>query len=219
MNDITLGLTAEQADSLQAEWRERQRQDAYSEFFKHYILEDSTAVVDQTPDSIYNAAACAIWRHRSSCLQFDRPGGYINRYIDPRSGTISRILGMSQYYFPIIESELLREGLPVELRALPIIESALSPTAVSPVGAVGLWQFMPTTGKSYGLEINSLGRRTPRSAPLHGGRLPLSEGSLRHLQRLDAGHCGLQLRPGQRQQGHGPFGRQDLLGDLQLPAA
>ncbi len=46
--------------------------------------------------------------------------------------------------------------MPVELRALPIIESALSPTAVSRMGAVGLWQFMPSTGKSYGLEINSL---------------------------------------------------------------
>ncbi len=73
---------------------------------------------------------------------------------------------MSQYYFPLIEEELLREGLPVELRALPIIESALSPTAVSPMGAVGLWQFMPTTGKSYGLEINSLvdERRDPYRA-------------------------------------------------------
>ena len=82
--------------------------------------------------------------------------GYINRYTDSRYGTISRILGMSQYYFPLIEDELLKEGLPVELRALPIIESALSTTAVSPMGAVGLWQFMPSTGKSYGLEVNSL---------------------------------------------------------------
>lgn len=82
--------------------------------------------------------------------------GYINRYTDSRYGTISRILGMSQYYFPLIEDELLKEGLPIELRALPIIESALSVTAVSPMGAVGLWQFMPSTGKSYGLEVNSL---------------------------------------------------------------
>lgn len=155
VNDITLGLTAEQADSLLAEWRERQRQDAYSEFFKHYILEDSTAVVDQTPDSIYTQRL----RNLASPIQLPFNSivrGYINRYIDPRSGTISRILGMSQYYFPIIESELLREGLPVELRALPIIESALSPTAVSPMGAAGLWQFMPATGKVYGLEVNSL---------------------------------------------------------------
>ena len=155
INDITLGLTAEQADSLLAEWRERQRLDAYEEFFRDYVLEDTTVVADQTPDSIYMQRL----RNLASPIQLPFNSivkGYINRYVDPRSGTISRILGMSQYYFPIIEEELLREGLPVELRALPIIESALSPTAVSPMGAVGLWQFMPTTGKSYGLEINSL---------------------------------------------------------------
>ena len=155
VNDITLGLTAEQADSLLAEWRERQRQDAYGEFFKRYVLEDTTAVADQTPDSVYARRLLDL----ASPIQLPFNAivrNYINRYIDPRSGTISRILGMSQYYFPIIEEQLLREGLPVELRALPIIESALSPTAVSPMGAVGLWQFMPTTGKSYGLEINSL---------------------------------------------------------------
>ena len=135
-DDMTLGLTADQ------------------EFFDNYILVDSTAE-STTPDSVY------IQRLRALVSPIQLPynsivRGYINRYTDSRYGTISRILGMSQYYFPIIEEELLREGLPVELRALPIIESALSPTAVSPMGAVGLWQFMPTTGKSYGLEINSL---------------------------------------------------------------
>ena len=165
VNDITLGLTAEQADSLLAEWRERQRQDAYDEFFKRYILEDSTVIADQTPDSVYARRLLDL----ASPIQLPFNAivkNYINRYIDPRSGTISRILGMSQYYFPIIEEALLRAELPVELRALPIIESALSTTAVSPMGAVGLWQFMPTTGKSYGLEINSLvdERRDPYRA-------------------------------------------------------
>ena len=51
---------------------------------------------------------------------------------------------------------MINAGLPVELRALPIIESALNPTAVSRMGASGLWQFMPSTGKLYGLEVNSL---------------------------------------------------------------
>ena len=155
VNDMTLGFTAGQADSLLAVWRERQRQDVYEEFFKQYILEDSTQVADTTPDSVYARRlldlASPIQLPYNSIVK-----GYISRYINPRYGTISRILGMSQYYFPIIEEELLREGLPVELRALPVIESALSPTAVSPMGAVGLWQFMPTTGKSYGLEVNSL---------------------------------------------------------------
>ena len=153
-DDMTLGLSAEQADSLVAVWRERQCGDSYQEFFDNYILVDSTAE-STTPDSVY------IQRLRALVSPIQLPynnivRGYINRYTDSRYGTISRILGMSQYYFPLIEDELLKEGLPIELRALPIIESALSPTAVSPMGAVGLWQFMPTTGKSYGLEINSL---------------------------------------------------------------
>ena len=155
VSDMTPDFTPEQTDSLLAVWRERQRQDAYSEFFKQYILEDSTVVADTTPDSVYARRLLDL----ASPIQFPYNSivkSYINRYTGSRYGTISRILGMSQYYFPIIEEELLREGLPVELRALPIIESALSPTAVSPMGAVGLWQFMPTTGKSYGLEINSL---------------------------------------------------------------
>ena len=154
MNDLTLELTAEQVDSLVAVWRERQRHDAYTEFFEHYILADTT-IVDTTPDSLYQQRL----RDLASPIQLPYTSivkGYITRYTDPRYGTISRILGMSKYYFPLIEDELLKENLPVELRALPIIESALSTTAVSRAGAVGLWQFMPSTGKSYGLEVNSL---------------------------------------------------------------
>lgn len=154
IDDMTLGLSAGQADSLVAVWRERQRHDAYTEFFEQYILVDST-VVDTTPDSVYTRRL----RDLVSPIQLPYNSivkSYIHRYTDPRYGTISRILGMSKYYFPLIEDELLKENLPVELRALPIIESALSPAATSPMGAAGLWQFMPSTGKSYGLEVNSL---------------------------------------------------------------
>ena len=154
VNDMTLGFSPEQTDSLLAAWRERQRQEAYEQFFERYILVDTTST-GSTPDSVY------VKRLHDLVSPIQLPynpivRNYINRYVDPQYGTISRILGMSKYYFPLIEDELLKEGMPVELRALPIIESALSPTAVSRMGAVGLWQFMPSTGKSYGLEINSL---------------------------------------------------------------
>ncbi len=155
IDDMTLGLTAAQADSLVAVWRERQRQETFSDFFAEYILSDTTNVEDRTPDSVYTQ------RLRDLVSPVQLPYNEIVKqkigvYTRSRYGLMSRILGMSQYYFPIIESELIKEKLPVELRALPIIESALIPTAVSPVGATGLWQFMPTTGKSYGLEINSI---------------------------------------------------------------
>ncbi|MBE6182336.1 MAG: LysM peptidoglycan-binding domain-containing protein [Rikenellaceae bacterium] len=149
-------LSPAQADSLLAEWRERQRSETFKTFFEQYILIDSTTITDNTPDSVY------INRLRKIVSPIQLPynaivKAHISRYTQPaHTGLISRVLGMSQYYFPIIEEELLKADLPVELRALPIIESALSTNAVSPMGAVGLWQFMPTTGKSYGLEINSL---------------------------------------------------------------
>ncbi len=149
-------LTPEQIDSLTARWREEQAQEAFNRFFEAYIAEDSTARPhDQTPDSIY------ISRLRDLASPIPLPYNYvvkgsISRYVDTRYGLMSRVLGLSQYYFPLIEEELIKADLPIELRALPIIESALSATAVSRAGAVGLWQFMPATGKVYGLEINSL---------------------------------------------------------------
>lgn len=153
--EFTLELTAEQADSLVAEWRERQRSDAFREFFETYVSVDSYAAESNVPDSVYSGRLRAL----ASPVQLPYNAivrNYINRYVAPGSSTIGRILGMSQYYFPLIEDELLKEGLPVELRALPIIESGLSSTAISRAGAAGLWQFMPSTGRSYGLEVNSL---------------------------------------------------------------
>ena len=65
------------------------------------------------------------------------------------------MLGLSSYYFPIFEEVLDREGLPQELKYLPVIESALNPRALSRAGACRLWQFMYGTGKMYKFEIYS----------------------------------------------------------------
>lgn len=96
----------------------------------------------------------------------------INFYANRRKQLVENMLGLSLYYMPIFEEALERHGLPNELRYLPVIESALVPTAVSPVGAVGLWQFMPGTGKDLGLEINSLidQRRDPYLASEAGAK-------------------------------------------------
>ncbi len=77
-------------------------------------------------------------------------------YIDRRYRLTSRMLGLSQLYFPLFEEKLSAYHLPMELKYLPIVESALNPTATSRSGAGGLWQFMPATGKGYGLEISSV---------------------------------------------------------------
>ena len=91
---------------------------------------------------------------------------YILMYARKRRNQVSYMLGLSKYYFPMFEEELEAAGMPIELKYLPVIESALNPQAFSRVGAAGLWQFMPGTGKLYGLENNSLvdERRDPVKA-------------------------------------------------------
>ena len=164
--ELNRNLTPAQIDSLVALWREKQTLQSYDTFFNDYIDIDSLASSsDTTPDSVYAN------RLRALVSPVQLPfnpivKNYIRRYVDTRYGTINRVLSLSRYYFPLIEEELIKADLPVELRALPIIESALSTTTTSPMGAVGLWQFMPATGKSYGLEINSFvdERRDPVQA-------------------------------------------------------
>lgn len=90
----------------------------------------------------------------------------IDLYTERRRNLVRYMLGMADYYFPIIEEVLDKHGLPIELKYLAVVESALNPVALSRVGACGLWQFMLPTGKQYGLTINSLvdDRRDPVKA-------------------------------------------------------
>ncbi len=91
---------------------------------------------------------------------------FIDRYCNRLRGTVAYILGASNFYMPIFEEALEAYQIPLELKYLPVIESALNPRAVSRVGATGLWQFMLATGKQYNLKINSLvdERRDPIKA-------------------------------------------------------
>ncbi len=81
---------------------------------------------------------------------------YIDKYSNKMKGSVSVMLGALNFYNPIFEEALERYNIPQELKYLPVIESALRPSATSPVGAAGLWQFMPSAGKQYGLEVNTL---------------------------------------------------------------
>jgi membrane-bound lytic murein transglycosylase D len=91
---------------------------------------------------------------------------YINVYTHKRREQMRIMMGLSDYYFPMFEEVFDLYGVPYELKYLSVIESALNPRAVSRAGAVGTWQFMYSTGKYYGLTINSLvdERRDPMAA-------------------------------------------------------
>ena len=80
---------------------------------------------------------------------------YMILYAEKMPSKMASMLGLAQYYFPIFEETFNRHGLPEELKYMAVIESALNPTAVSRAGAKGMWQFMHTTAKDYGLKINS----------------------------------------------------------------
>ncbi|MBQ7632329.1 MAG: transglycosylase SLT domain-containing protein [Paludibacteraceae bacterium] len=118
---------------------------------------ECVAVHDTTtlPDSVYKARLQAL-----PCVielpYNERVRAFILRYVKRNPKQVARLMRMGEYYFPIFEEALGRYNLPYELKYLPVIESALNPMARSHVGAAGLWQFMPGTGKLFGLEINSL---------------------------------------------------------------
>ena len=121
-------------------------------YFNELVYEARLAKLDeQTPfDLIYNNAVKA----------------YIDLYSLRKRVLVSRLIGLSQIYFPMFEEKLAKYNLPLELKYLAIVESALNPNAISKSGAGGLWQFMYATGKMYALDVNSYvdDRRDPLKA-------------------------------------------------------
>ena len=79
----------------------------------------------------------------------------IKSFLKNRKRAFERLMGVSQFYFPQFEESLSAQNIPLEIKYLAVVESALNPRAVSRVGATGLWQFMYQTGKQYDLNINS----------------------------------------------------------------
>lgn len=115
----------------------------------------SSVAVPYTPDSVY----IRMLNKMPSAMHFSYNPlvrEAIELYLFKRRGLLSSMLSLADLYFPEIEVTLDKNGLPMELRYLVIVESALNPKAISPAGAAGLWQLMLPTGKIYGLSVNSL---------------------------------------------------------------
>ena len=145
--------TPQQIDSLLAMWRATTTKASYERYFDEFL--NVTEAIDPKSDS-----ADSLYIARLNALMSPVPMHYnhevraaIERF---SSSSYAEKMSYAYHYFPMIEEELINAGLPVELRAMVIIESGLNPLATSKAGAKGLWQFMPRTGKEYGLEINSM---------------------------------------------------------------
>lgn len=118
--------------------------------------DDSLIVMPDIHDTIYRERIAELNKHTPFNLDYTpEVGRYIEMYIQKKHEQISRMLGLSSYYFPMFEEELDKYNLPLELKYLAIVESALNPHARSRVGATGLWQFMYGTARLNGLSVSS----------------------------------------------------------------
>lgn len=122
-----------------------------------------TTFVPEVNDGPLMSFQNVIYKRRLDSIKTDIPmdyNEYVQSYIDiytapRRKPQIARMLGLAKYYFPIYEKAFRESGVPEEIKYLSIVESALNPHAVSRVGATGPWQFMFTTAKGYGLDMNN----------------------------------------------------------------
>lgn len=129
-------------------------------------------------DSVYALRIENLNLHTPINLEYnEHVKAFINVYAKRGRKQTARMLGLKEIYFPLFEELLDKYNLPLELKYLAIVESALNPTAGSRAGAKGLWQFMYSTGKRYGLKVNSLvdDRFDPYKA---------TEAAVRHLRDL-----------------------------------
>lgn len=150
-------VVSNQIDSLLNLWYVKQSINAGKD---KYVSTSNEGV--SYPDSVYAKRLSDI--PSIVPLSYNREvRAYIEMYCIRKRKLSGIILGLTKYYFPMYEDILEQNGVPQELKYLSIIESALNPNAVSCVGATGLWQFMYSTGRMYGLEVNTFvdGRKDP----------------------------------------------------------
>ncbi|MDD3108365.1 MAG: transglycosylase SLT domain-containing protein [Alistipes sp.] len=145
-------------DSVIASWQQAKIATAYAEHLQEYLQLDTSRYLPAI--STITDAVCRP-RLKAIVSPIHLPYNeiikkYLVAYTTTHKSITRRMLGYGKYYFPLIEQELARADLPLELKFVPVVESALNPIATSPGGAVGLWQFMLPTGRQYGLEISSM---------------------------------------------------------------
>ena len=143
--------TAEISDSLLNIWYVHKR--AAEGYMDEYDM-DSVKFQSNVPDEVYIERIKAM-NSFISLPYNDIVKNYIILYSEKMPTKMGQILGLCQYYMPIFEEIFNKYDLPEELKAMAVIESAMNPLAVSRAGAKGMWQFMYSTAKIYGLHIDS----------------------------------------------------------------
>lgn len=122
---------------------------------RHHANINTDYAFDQIPDSVIAKRLASM--HTVIPMTFNQEvRAHIRMYLNRMRNRLDVMLTLSEYYNPLFEESLARYDVPEELKYLTIVESAMNPQATSRVGAAGLWQFMYTTGKNYGLEVNSV---------------------------------------------------------------
>ncbi|KAF2336512.1 LysM peptidoglycan-binding domain-containing protein [Flavobacterium daemonense] len=146
---------AAKADSL---WmKELTSLDIYDDLSKDIQTINSDVTVDEElPTELLKQRLQAMNEKSPFHIEYNQGlENIIKSFLKNRKKSFSRLMALSEYYFPIFEESFAKNNIPLEIKYLAVVESALNPKAVSKMGATGLWQFMYGTGKQYALKIDS----------------------------------------------------------------
>ncbi len=147
-----------EASNIDSLWLQTLKQSALNSDFK-FVDPD-----EEINDTIYGELSTKLLKERLAHLNATSPFNIeynpslerlIKHYLKTRKKSMGKLIGKAAYYFPMFEEQLDKYNIPLEIKYLAIVESALRPRAKSRVGAAGLWQFMYYTGKQFNLDVNS----------------------------------------------------------------
>ena len=152
LQDIAI---AREKDSL---WlKEIYKSDLFDDIYSSVVNQDFKEVdYDELPTELLKQRLKELDARTPFKVEYNQSlENVIKQYLKNRRGSLERLMSLGEYYFPMFEAELDKNNLPLELKYLAVVESALNPRAQSRVGATGLWQFMFATGKMFGLDVSS----------------------------------------------------------------
>jgi membrane-bound lytic murein transglycosylase D len=146
---------SDKADDLWA--KELNNLDMYTDLIKDIeTINPDTPVDFELPTELFKERLKALDQKSAFNIEYNVGlENIVKSFLKNRRRSYERLMGLSQYYFPVFEEAMAKHNIPLEIKYLAVVESALKPKAVSRMGATGLWQFMYHTGKQYKLNIDT----------------------------------------------------------------